>query len=132
MSLGLVSQRPPMKRESASTYTSAISALTSPISNFTQLESPSAQPAMPPWPSDLAQNARWSGALVIEAPVQPGQWPYQPCTPGTPAPWLACSHIFASAVWPALAMDMYFSRGDDVCVQLLSMPSSTIGQYVSG
>src|SRR3954468_19610777 len=100
----------------------------SPISNLVQPSEPSAQAAKRP-PSYLAKTACLIGALAIEAPVQPGQWPHQPATPGTPEPWLLCSQSLAACRLAGSTCFMSFSTGESSApFHLASEPSSVNGQ----
>ena len=94
MSLGSVSQRAPMKRDTAPSCSSAAMALTSPISNFVQLVSPVAHFSSPLAPF-LTQTGPVTGLLRVAAATQPGQWPNQSATPGTLLPWCRTSQSIA-------------------------------------
>src|SRR3954470_4214552 len=104
-----------------------MSALMSPISNLVQPVEPAVQVTNLP-PENLALTACLMGAFAIAAPVQPGQWPHQPPTPGTPLPWLLCSQSFAALRLVASASFMNFSTGESPPFQVASTPSSVNGQ----
>src|SRR5438874_1883409 len=104
-----------------------MSALMSPISNLVQPVEPALQ-ATNLVPSNLALTACLMGALAMAAPVQPGQWPHQLPTPGTPLPWLLCSQSLAFFRCDASASFMNFSTGESPPFQVASMPSSVNGQ----
>ena len=63
-----------------------MSAFTSPISKRTHPGAPSRHAVIPPRPSAPAKTGWRMGALVVAAADQPGQWPCQVATPGTPGP----------------------------------------------
>src|SRR5262245_4120037 len=88
-----------------------MSALTSPISNFSQPEEPAAQARTPPELLAVAETGCQMGMLVMAAATQPGQWPHQGATPGRSTPWLVFSHARASAALPGDTTRMYLSSG---------------------
>src|SRR3954467_12840303 len=104
-----------------------MSALMSPISNLVQPVEPAVQVTNLP-PENLALTACLMGALAIAAPVQPGQWPHQSETPGTPEPWFMCSHFCAAASVAGLASLSILASGESPPFHLASTPSSVNGQ----
>src|SRR3954466_14620524 len=99
----------------------------SPISNLVQPAEPAVQATNWP-PLNFALTACSMGALAMAAPVQPGQWPHQLPTPGTPLPWFECSQSFAALRLAASASFMYLSTGESPPFQAASTPSSVNGQ----
>src|SRR5437773_7931253 len=99
----------------------------SPISNLVQPAEPAVH-ATKFEPSSLAKTACLMGALAIAAPVQPGQWPHQLETPGTPEPWFMCSHFCAAARSAALDCLSSLASGESPPFHLASTPSSVNGQ----